>query len=307
MERYSLKRSALKKPLVYNAYTKGAYRAHEFLRYQRLTDSRLFIGTSAAGVGISFLDKKAVTVIMNGLIFGSRHANMAVQEAIRDRGRRGVLMHYKPYNFSLPVRPTENRDVSLYHEALKQALETNINVTTHAVTKIAAAQALASLADIQFEAFLKYHLGTVGNMDVLKDTPPTQTKDVAEAIGHQRAEIRRIENELKKEGAKAILKTVLDDDTETELLTSSEVRKQRTQGRLSTDAALAHELANHAARAVGWDDVVDRFIEDVRPFEDVRDPFDGVFDAEDIDVALALVERNFDFEALTKSGQDTSL
>ena len=289
---------SVENPLVYNAYTKGEYRAHELLRHQRLTDSRLFIGTSAAGVGISFLDKKAVTVIMGGLIFGTRHANMAVQKSIRDRGRRGVLMHYKPYNFSLPVRPTENREVSFYHEALKQALDTDLDVPTHAITKIAAAQALASLADIQFETFVNYHLGVVGNMEVDVEMPAVQPEDVAETIQVQRAEIRKIENELKKENAKAILKTVLDDDTDTELLTSSEIRKLRNQGRLSIDGALANELANEAARAVGWDDVVDRFQGDVQPFEDVPDPFEGIFDAEDIDVALALVERNFDFNAL---------
>jgi len=281
-------------PLLYNAYTKGEYRSHELLRYQRLTDSRLFIGTSAAGVGISFLDKKAITIIMNELIFGSRHANMAVQKAIRDRGRRGVLIHYKPYNFSLPVRPTEQRDVSLYHEALKQKLDisANIDVPTHAITKIAAAQALASLANIQFETYVRYNLGTVGNMDVIDETPHSVPKDVAEAIGHERAEIRRIENELKKEKAKAILKTILDKDTDTELLSSSEIRRQRNRGQLHTDAALAHELANEAARAVGWDDEINQFQED--------DPFKDLFTDTDIEVALALVERNFDFEALIK-------
>ena len=288
-------------PLVYNAYTRGEYRAHELLRFQRLTDTNFFIGTSAAGVGISFLDKQAVTVVMGGLIFGSRHANMAAQMSIRDRGRRGVVMHTKDYNFSLPVRPTENRDVSLYHEALKQALNTDmLSVPEHAVTKIAAAQALASLADIQFETFLRYHLGVVGNMEVVVEAPAAQPKDVAEAIAGRRSEIRSIENELKKENAKAILKTVLDDDTDTALLTSSETRKQRNQGKLSTDGTLAHELANEAARAVGWDDVVSRFYGQLEPFQKPPDPFDGIFDEADIDVALRLVDRNFDFEALTR-------
>ena len=288
-------------PLVYSAYTRGEYRAHELLRFQRLTDTNLFIGTSAAGVGISFLDKHAVTVVMGGLIFGSRHANMAAQKSIRDRGRRGVMIHTKDYNFSLPVRPTENRDVSLYHEALKQALNTDmLSVPEHAVTKIAAAQALASLADIQFETFLRYHLGVVGNMEVVVEAPAAQPKDVAEAIAGRRSEIRSIENELKKENAKAILKTVLDDDTDTALLTSSEIRKQRNQGKLSTDGTLAHELANEAARAVGWDDVVSRFYGQLEPFQKPPDPFEGIFDADDIDVALRLVDRNFDFEGLTR-------
>ena len=47
------------KPLSYNAYTKGSQRADDLLRNQKLTDSRLFVGTSAAGVGISILDEKS--------------------------------------------------------------------------------------------------------------------------------------------------------------------------------------------------------------------------------------------------------
>ena len=54
-------------PVIYNAYTKANARADAVLRNQRLTDSRLFIGTSAAGVGISILDPNARTVIASGL------------------------------------------------------------------------------------------------------------------------------------------------------------------------------------------------------------------------------------------------
>ena len=63
-------------------------------------------------------------------------------------------------------------------------------------------------------------------------------------------------------------------------------------------AHLRMNLLTKPRGAVGWDDVVDRFQGDVQPFEDVPDPFEGIFDVEDIDVALALVERNFDFNAL---------
>lgn len=279
-------------PLVYNAYTRGEPRCQELLRYQRLTDSRLFIGTSAAGVGISFLDKKATTVILNGLLFGSRQASMAVQKAIRDRGRRGILMHYKPYNFPLPVRPTENRDVSLYHEFLKMSQSEFADLPTHAISKLAYAQALANLADIQIETFVAHHLGTIGNMDIVQTAVGEPPEEIVKGIQLRRAEIRQIENELKIENAKAILKSVLDEDTDTELLTASEIRRYRNQARLSMDVALSHELANQAARAVGWDDTVDRFQE--------GDPFEGIFATEDMEVALSLAERNFDFDELTK-------
>ena len=124
-------------PVVYNAYTKGTARADAVLRNQGLTDSQLFIGTSAAGVGISILDKKARTVIVNGLNYGSRDASMAVQECVRDRGRCGVSFHYADYNLSLPVRPTENEIVSLYHESVKQAASESAHLSNAGIRKIA--------------------------------------------------------------------------------------------------------------------------------------------------------------------------
>ena len=45
-------------------------------------------------------------------------------------------------------------------------------------------------------------------------------------------------------------------------------------------------------------DEITRFYGDLEPFEKPPDPFEGIFDAEDIDVALALVDRNFTFKAL---------
>ena len=46
-------------PVIYNAYTKGERRADAVLRNQKLTDSRLFLATSAAGLGISILDHES--------------------------------------------------------------------------------------------------------------------------------------------------------------------------------------------------------------------------------------------------------
>ena len=273
------------KPLSYNAYTKGSQRADDLLRNQKLTDSRLFVGTSAAGVGISILDEKAMTIVANGLVFGSRKVNMSVQESMRDRGRRGIRFHYKPYNLSLPVRPTENRKVSIYHEFLKHSLESYKHLPIDAISKIAYAQALTSLADVQIETYLKYHLGVVGNMEISYVNVPDPSEARTQEIGITRAEIRKIENELKIENAKQILKQHYN------LLTSSEIRNQRNKGTLSTDGALANELANHAVQAIGWDDEINRF-------ED--DPLDDVFDEADIEVATALAHKNFDFDALTK-------
>ena len=84
---------------------------------------------------------------------------MTVQMSVRDRGRRGVSYHYTEYDLPLPVTPTENEKVSIYHEALKAAASRDAQLPTASIRKIARAQALASLADTQIEAFIEYHLG----------------------------------------------------------------------------------------------------------------------------------------------------
>ena len=97
-------------PVCYNAYTKGDARCDAVLKNQRLSEgNRLFIGTSAAGVGISILDPKAKTIIVAGLNHGSRGTSMLVQKAVRDRGRRGVELHHTDYNSSSSHTPKRNR------------------------------------------------------------------------------------------------------------------------------------------------------------------------------------------------------
>ena len=67
-------------PVVYNSFTKGDSRCDAVLKNQCLPEgSRLFIGTSAAGVGISILDARARTIRVGGLTYGSRDASMGIQ------------------------------------------------------------------------------------------------------------------------------------------------------------------------------------------------------------------------------------
>ena len=271
-------------PVVYNAYTKGEFRADAVLRNQRLTDSRLFVATSAAGLGISILDPKAHTVVVSGLLYGSRHANMLAQEHVRDRGRRGGDFHYTDYQFSLPIRPTDNEQKSLYHESLKQNLFENSHLPTAGIRKLAYAQALASLADSQIETFLAYHLATVGNMPVHQASALETDTERLSVIASKRSEIRRTEREIKTHGAVELL-------NESDLLTTSEIRKLSNKGQLSTDDRLAHELANATACAVGWNDEIDRF-----NGESIED----ILTQDDFDVAIALAEKNINTDKLTK-------
>ena len=272
-------------PVCYNAYTKGDRRADAVLRNQRLTDSRLFIGTSAAGVGISILDPKAYTIIASGLIHGSRDSNMLVQMCVRDRGRCGVSFHYTDYELPLPVSPTENEKVSLYHEAVKQASSRYAHLPSHSICKIAYAQALSYLADFQIETYVSHHLGTVGNMPVYQASVLMPEPKRIDSISLRRSTLIRAEREKKIENARIILEN-------RSLLTSSEIRIRSNKGELSPNARLAHELANDAARAVGWNDKIDRYVE--------GDPFDDILDDTDIDVVLALASNNINVDSLVK-------
>ena len=272
-------------PVVYNAYTKGDPRADAVLRNQRLTDSRLFVGTSAAGVGISILDPKARTVIASGLLYGSRDANMEVQKCARDRGRCGISFHYADYNLPLPVRPKENEKVSYYHEAVKLAMSKSAHISAAGIRKIAYAQALNTLADMQIEMFIGHHLGKIGNMPVYQASALPQEEERIETISSLRSEIRREEKEERNAMAIGFL-------NQPYLLTSSEIRVLSNSGRLTPIGRLAHETANAAACAVGWDDKIHGY-EDGESIKEMPS-------TEDIDVAIPLVENNINVDKLTK-------
>lgn len=279
------KEFASENPVIYNAYTKGTARADAVLRNQRLTDSRLFVATSAAGVGISILDPKARTIIASGLKYGSRDASMSAQESFRDRRRCGISFHYTDYELPLPVRPTENEQVILYHEAVKQAASRTSHLPTAGIRKIAYAQALSSLADMQIEAFITYQLGDVGNMPVYQASALPYEPERIDAISACRSEIRRDEKGKRITHAIELLKL-------SELLTTSEIRVLSNKGELSPDGRLAHETANAAAQAVGWDNTIHAY-HDGEPIKEMPS-------SEDIDVAIALTAENIDTEKLTK-------
>ena len=266
-------------PVIYNAYTKGDPRADAFLRNQKLTDSRLFTATSAAGVGISILDPKARTVIASGLNYGSRDASMLAQKGVRDRGRRGVSYHYTEYDLPLPVRPTENEKVSIYHEALKTETSRDTHLPNASIRKIAYAKALESLADTQIEAFIGYHLGVIGNMPVYHASALAHEPERITAISARRTEIRREEREHR-------IATAIDLLKQRDILTTSDIRKMSNNGALSPEMRLAHETANAVVQAVGWDEKTDLTID--------------VLNKEGLDVAVRLAEENIAVDTLRK-------
>ena len=270
-------RFADESPVVYNAYTKGDARCDAVLKNQCLpAGSRLFIGTSAAGVGISILDPKARTIRVGGLTYGSRDASMGVQTTLRDRGRRGIEWHFSDYSFALPMRPRETERVSLYHEEIKQIENKYAHLSEDAVKKVARSMALSTLADHQLEAFVKYHLGEVGNMQVVETNAllpeDTEIKWVTE---HRRESIRQ-EREIKCKLAVTLLKSQA-------FLTRREIRVESNRGGFTQTEQIAHEYANGLACAVGWNDMDTELLE-----------------ALDMEVAVQLAEENVQPERLEK-------
>ena len=271
-------------PICYNAYTKGDARCDAVLKNQCLpVGSRLFIGTSAAGVGISILDPKAKTVIIAGLNHGSRDTSMLVQKAVRDRGRQGVEIHYTDYNSALPIRPRESERVSLYHEEVKQLENQYAHLSVDAVKKVARSMALGTLADHQLETFVNHHLGEIGNMEVVEThaLPPADSA-VEWVTEHRRGAIQTERNSK--------CQLAVDYLTERELYTTREIRVISNRGGFTQPEQLAHEYANGLARAVGWDDTVDRA---------EQNPFEGI-SAAMISVATALAAEHIQPDRLEK-------
>ena len=273
-------------PICYNAYTKGDPRCDAVLKNQRLPEgNRLFIGTSAAGVGISILDPKAKTIIVAGLNHGSRGTSMLVQKAVRDRGRRGVELHHTDYNAALPIRPRETERVSLYHEEVKQLENQYAHLSENAVKKVARSLALTTLADHQLEAFVNYHLGEVGNMQVSYTNALLPEDTAVEWVTEQRRAAIKKEREAKCQLAAEYL-------NDRNLYTSREIRVESNRGGWTQTEQLAHEYANGLACAVGWNDTLDR--------TGSENPFDSILNAEDIGVAIALAIQNIQPERLEK-------
>ena len=263
-------------PVCYNAYTKGDPRCDAVLKNQRLPDgNRLFIGTSAAGVGISILDPKAKTIIVAGLNHGSRGTSMLVQKAVRDRGRRGIELHHTDYNSALPIRPRETERVSLFHEEIKQLENQYAHLPENAVKKVSRSLALSTLADHQLEAFVNHHLGEVGNMQVVQVNAFLPDETEVEWVTEQRREAIKTERESKCKLAVEYL-------TNRDLYTTREIRVRSNRGSFTQTEQIAHEYVNGLARAVGWNDT------------------DGILDDTNIEVAIELSKENIQPERLEK-------
>ena len=232
-------------PLIYDAYTKLYTDCDALLYNQGLTEKHgAFVATSAAAVGISINDPHAYTIIAERLNHGTRDISTIAQEAIRDRGRRGVDIYTTDYELRLPLAPRENENVSLYHEKIKQQTNPDVYLSTGAIKKVARAQALQSLADHQPEVFLKYHLGTITNMEISETSLIPPKSDEIEKIRTTRTNLLKAEKKAKIEKTIDIFKRK-------GIKPASVIRSEHI---MTPVMRIAHELANKIAVAIGWDE-----------------------------------------------------
>ena len=228
-------------PVVYSAYTKGERRAKAILNDQKLTDSQLFLATSAACVGINILDDDAVTVIVTGHRYGSRPWKEVTQESLRNRARTDVEIHYTESTPALPVKPSEAESTSLYHESLKNIQQSHPHTNEHTARDYA----LATLSDSQSYDYIKHHLQEIAGMEVVKMGGTDFDDETLELLKVQAKAAKAQEKEAVKERAKIYL-------DRNGLLTEYEIRRRSTAGNMDGLSHLAYEKLNKACQAVGW-------------------------------------------------------
>ena len=228
-------------PVVYSAYTKGERRAKAILKNKKLTDSKLFLATSAACVGINILDDQAVTVIVTGHRFGSRPWKEVIQESLRNRERVDVEIHYTESTPGLPVKPSEAESTSLYHESLKNFQQSHPHANKHTARDYA----LSTLADSQSYDYIKYHLQEIAGMEVVKMQGTDSDDETLELLKAWSKNVKVQEKEAIKERAKIYL-------DRNDILTEYEIRRRSIVGSLDSLSHLAYEKLNKTCQAVGW-------------------------------------------------------
>ena len=243
--------------LLYDRYHRSDGRNEELLYQRRLTDTQLFASSNAVDVGISLYDELGAThvgMIENPLAYGNIAS--AVQKGLRNRSKKKIMMHYIKYNNPLPIQPETAVAKSTAHEKLK--INVDEQLPKHLIELKAKQYSLETLATDQPETFIAEHWNKAGYQTSLTSAINIDENSV-EIVKILRKEIKDEERELVNQRAVEILENY-------EIMTDSEIRKAGEQGRLQPlpTEQLAHELANHALQSAGWDDDVERWIENVR-------------------------------------------
>ena len=274
-------------PLTFTSLSKNTERAQRFLQDGKLTDTPLFIATSAAAVGISIIDPKARTAILAGQVHGHLKCADIVQERVRDRLRNPGRIFLPTYQTAFPVTQTDATSVSRY-EAEKKRISADIDDSDlKNADKLAATYALDSLAEDDPITFIKHHLESVAGFVVeqIQPNPPCET-----AIQRVKHVTKKTEQDEKSAAEKVALEVfdaelerlTVQEYTAPQLHTTSEVRKMSA----TEYTVLGNKKATELARLIGFDD--QRDIDRGTP--DAPIPFDWV--PKDLKLAQRLVSAN---------------
>ena len=288
------------RPFVFTRYTKNAKRSWEFLSNEKLTDTPLFLATSAAAVGISIQDPLARTVVLGGLVHGHLKCADIVQESVRDRGQHPLKIFLPTFENAFPVSQSKATEVSEYEAQMKMAAEALNAADIKNTDKLAATYALNSLAEDDPLTFITHHLQNVAGFDVqIQDAPEPDVDTEArmervkelkkETLARERAESLEIAVKVLRDEMERI-DTLKREYVPPLLLTSREVRQKDA----TEYTVIGYTKATEAAIAVGFDDETDG----QRGEKEDPCPFD--WSPKDLHTAIALVEQEIDTQALKK-------
>lgn len=272
-------------PVLYDRYHKGEKRADDVLLNQKLTDTNLFIATSAAGVGINIHDPNGETVIIAGPVYGQRDIPDLTQKIVRNRGRMNVYVYLQHYTTPLPLAPAETEKVARYENQLKLTENGTYNTLPEAAIKrFAATTALLSLADADPMTFIRHHIEKVAGMKVVEKKADLEISRDVQSIKDIRTEMRNDENA-------AVTQRILEiiNAPKLHVMTSAHIRAQGAAGKLMPMPIeqLAQEKLNHAAQALGYDDtettdfsfldkeLLTQLILNITDFSELKQQYDG--------------------------------
>ena len=276
-------------PLTYTAYSKNTERAERFLKDGKLTDTNLFLATSAAAVGISIHDEKAHTAILGGHVHGHLNCADIVQERVRDRLQKAGRIFLPTYNTAFPVAQTDATSVSRYEAKKKRIADALDDSDLKNADKLAATYALDSLAEDDPITFITHHLESIAGFDVevIKPNPPCKT-----SIQRVRDVTKKTEQDEKSATEKVALdvfdaeieRLKQDAYTPPHLKTTSQARKMSA----TEYTVLGNKKATEIACLIGFNDLSD--IDRGTP--DYPIPFDWL--PKDLELAQQLLQSGVD-------------
>ena len=239
-------------PVLYTGYSKGDPRAQYVLRKQQLPeDSKLFIGTGAASVGINLRDKKAKTIVFCEVLFGQRQMSDNVQKACRERENLDIEILIKNKNPQRVYGQVDLINKTLFREDMKLPgieRKNNFYRSEAGIKKMTTALVINKLADEQPIPYIKYQLKDVANIDV----------DASDGIITSEKEdivfLKKIKDTINKREKNAVLGRALELLENKEFYPSSDIRKKGAQGLITTIEQLAREEVNGILNCLGWKD-----------------------------------------------------